>query len=166
MSIEHILQSLSVLTDVHNELHDISKQKTEVLTNGATENLQSILIEEQTLIRKLEQAEKKREALVNEWFMQHDYELEERTITNILNLLSEKEDKVRLERAAINLTKAITQLRDSEQLNSALLQQSMHFIQASLNMLQPTIQSVNYDREKKTKQDSQFNERSMFDSRA
>lgn len=166
MSIERILQSLLALIDIHHALHEQSQKKTDVLKKGTTEDLQKILTEEQTLIRKLEQAEEKREKVVDDWFTSNHLKEEERTLTRLLELLPKDENKYQLEQAAIDLTKAMAKLRDSEQLNQALLQQSMHFIQASLNMLQPTLQSINYNRQKKQQQTDQYQERSMFDSRA
>lgn len=166
LSIERILQSLSELTDVHNKLYKVSQQKTEALKDGSAEKLQNILIEEQTYIRKLEQAEKKRETVVEHWFNNHHHSEEERTITNLLSLLTDSQNKQDLETATIDLTHAITKLRDSEQLNGALIQQSMHFIQTSLNMFKPTLQSLNYDRQQTKSDQKSYSDRSMFDSRA
>lgn len=166
LSIERILQSLSELTDVHKKLYKVSQQKTEALKENSADKLQKILIEEQTYIRKLEHAEKKRENLVNDWFNDNKYIEEERTITNLLRLITDSQNKHDLETATIDLTHAITKLRDSEQLNAALIQQSMHFIQTSLNMFKPTLQSLNYDRQQTKSDQKRYNDRSMFDSRA
>lgn len=166
MSIEFILQSLEELTNVHQHLCKVSQLKTEALKDGSSDRLQDILIEEQTFIRKLEQVENNREQIVEQWFENNYSEEQERTITKILDLLTNKHEKHRLEMATIDLTKEITRLRDLEQLNAALIQQSMHFIQTSLNMLKPTLQSLNYDRQQTTNDRKPYNDRSMFDSKA
>ena len=62
----------------------------------------------------------------------------------------------------IELTKAITQLKQQEQLNQALIQQSMQFVQLSLDILNPTIQTMNYG---KNREDA-GSKRSVFDSKA
>lgn len=166
LSVESILQSLKELTNVHKQLCNVSQQKTEALKKGSSEKLQDILSEEQTYIRKLEQVENNRERIVEQWFENNQPTEQERTITKILNLLTDENEKRRLEVATIDLTKEITRLRDLEQLNAALIQQSMHFIQTSLNMLKPTLQSLNYDRQQTKNDQKRYNDRSMFDSKA
>jgi len=166
LSVESILQSLKELTNVHKQLCNVSQQKTEALKKGSSEKLQDILREEQTYIRKLEQVENNRERIVEQWFENNQSTEQERTITKILNLLTDENEKRRLEVATIDLTKEITRLRDLEQLNAALIQQSMHFIQTSLNMLKPTLQSLNYDRQQTKNDQKRYNDRSMFDSKA
>lgn len=166
LSIERIVQSLNELTNVHQQLYNVSQQKTEALKDGAADKLQKILNEEQTYIRKLEQVEQKREDLVNQWFAVHGLGEQEQTITKILHLISDSSVKANLEIATLHLTEAITKLQDSEQLNAALIQQSMQFIQTSLNMLKPTLQTLNYNQKQSVDKGKSYSDRSMFDSRA
>jgi len=166
LSIDHIVNSLEKLTEIHRDLLKISLRKTQAITDGLADQLQKVLQEEQIKIQHLIQAESKREKLVNQWFLKEDSLEKERTITNMLSLLLDNEKKQRLEKVTIELTKAITQLKNQEQLNEALIQQSMHFIQTSLNMLKPSIQSMNYDRQQEKDKQKPLQDQSIFDSRA
>lgn len=166
LSIEGIVNSLKNLTTVHYDLLDISVRKTKAITEGSADQLQNILREEQTKIHQLSREETKRENLVEQWFGNQGHLNSERTITNMLDLLIDKTARQRLENTTIDLTHAITELRNQEQLNAALIQQSMHFIQTSLNMLKPSIQSMNYDRQQDKNQEKPLHDQSMFDSRA
>lgn len=162
MSVQPILESLEKLIDIHQLLLDVSKEKTEVVKEGSVEKLQKILAKEHKLIRVLEQAEQKRQELVDEWFTQNRIPMEtDRTITNMLELTHEPE-KENLEELTVSLTMVITELKQQEQLNQALIDQSMKFIQMSLSMINPTIENMNYGHKVETKSVN----RSVFDSRA
>lgn len=166
LTIERIISSLEKLTAVHHDLLQISLNKTKAITDGLADQLQNVLREEQTKIQQLSQEETKREKLVEQWFLSEGHLKSERTITNMLDLLIDTTKKQRLEETTIELTHAITELRNQEQLNGALIQQSMHFIQTSLNMLKPSIQSMNYDRKQDKNKQKPLHDQSMFDSRA
>ncbi len=86
---------------------------------------------------------------------------EEMTITNMLNMLSNNDDQKALLAVTTELTESITKLKRLEQLNRELLEQSMQFVQMSLNMLNPTIDHMNYGDKKQTER-----KHSMFDSKA
>ena len=71
-------------------------------------------------------------------------------------------DKKQLEASAVKLTEALIALKQQEQLNIALIQQSMQFVQLSLDLLSPSLTNMNYGKEQK---DQPIN-RSVFDSKA
>mgnify|MGYP001945285625 CR=1 FL=1 len=149
---------------MHERLLDCSKEKTEVIKEGSAEKLQALLAKEHQLIRLLEQTEQKRQELVENWFSQQRLpKTEERTITNMLEIIhrSDPELATKLESLTVDLTEKITELKNQEQLNRALIEQSMMFIQMSLNLLSPTIDQYNYGQS-----DNKVVDRSVFDSRA
>jgi len=162
VSITAINTSLQELTVIHEELLKVSKRKTDIIKEGSTEKIQAILVEERKYIKVLEQAEQKRQIEVEKWYSNRQQPLEEMTITNMLELLTDEQEKQELEEKTIQLTEAITELKHQEQLNQALIQQSMQFVQLSLDMLNPTIQSMNYGKS----QDTEGSKRSVFDSKA
>lgn len=162
MSIKTINESLHALTVIHEELLKVSERKTDVIKEGSTDKLQAVLAEERKYIKILEQAEQKRQKAVEEWYTDKRLPRENMTITNMLEILTDEQEQQELEHMTIKLTKAITQLKQQEQLNQSLIQQSMQFVQLSLDMLNPTIQSMNYGKT----QESGGSKRSVFDSKA
>lgn len=162
MSIKAINESLQVLTKIHEELLKVSKQKTDIIKEGSTEKIQAILVEERKYIKVLEQAEQNREEKVEKWYIDKQLPLENMTITNMLEILTDKQEQQELEHMTVQLTKTITKLKQQEQLNQALIQQSMQFVQLSLDMLNPTIQNMNYGKSQETGE----SKRSVFDSKA
>lgn len=67
-----------------------------------------------------------------------------------------------LEKTAVALTNVITRLKEQKQLNQALIQQSMQFVELSLDMLSPSIRNMNYGEKKSSGPKG----RSVFDSKA
>lgn len=160
MSTQSIIAALQQLIEIHQDMIKLSEEKTEIIKEGSVEKLQKQLVQEQKLIRLLEQAENNRQQQVISWYRQADKPLEEITITNILNVLEDEEEQNALEEAAVQLANAVMKLKQQEQLNHSLLQQSMQFVQFSLNMINPTIENFNYGNQQTG------NNRSVFDSKA
>src|SRR5699024_2560937 len=120
------------------------------------------LIKERKVMQSIERTEEKRMEEVNKWFTDQGLPLENATITEMLNKLSNENEKKSLEKVTVNLTELIVKIKQQEQLNEALLKQSMQFVQLSLDMLHPSIENMNYNQ----KQSQVTTERSVFDSKA
>ncbi|MBP1971172.1 flagellar biosynthesis/type III secretory pathway chaperone [Virgibacillus natechei] len=163
MSVETILEKLQNLVNIHEELVAISKQKTEVVKEGSVENLQALLVKERKQIRVLEKEEKSRQEAVETWLFKNELPSNDVTITRMLEIVSDQKEKQELEQATINLTQIITELKQQEQLNLSLINQSMQFVQLSIDTLQPSITNINYGNKQ---QDSGAMKRSVFDSQA
>lgn len=162
MSIEAISQSLETLIAVHEDLCEFSEQKTEIIKGGSVEMFQKILAEERKYAKRLLLAEEQRQKKVEKWYIDHQLPLENMTITNMLEIIPDEQEQFELEQLTIRLTKVITQLKQQEQLNYDLIQQSMQFVQLSLDMLSPTINNMNYGK----KHGAEATKRSVFDSKA
>jgi len=151
------------LVVLHEDLIQLSNKKTEEIKQGDMEQLSKTLMDERKQIQAITQTEEKRQALVEDLFMKVNPDVEEKTVTTLLAHIDNDEYKQQLEDVVALLIDAIVQLRQVEQLNQELMAQSMQFVQLSLDMLQPSIQRMNYD-EKQTIQDSV--KQSVFDSKA
>lgn len=161
MSVQPIIQSLQKLIGLHESLLEISKQKTAVVKEGSVESLQPLLLKERKHVQALEQAETKRQKAVQVWVAEHIPGMEQATITGILEVLNDEQSKKELEKVTITLTETITELKQQEQLNQSLIQQSMQFVELSLNMMKPSIRNMNYG----GKKSSDSTERSVFEDR-
>lgn len=162
MAFESVVRSLRKLVDLHQQLINISEQKTDLIKEGKVEKLQEKILQERKLVLQLEQYEKERQALVESWFISKDLTTEDMTISSILLNLDNEKQQNKLASVATELTEAITHLKRSEQLNRELLEQSMQFVQMSLHLLSPTLEQMNYG-----KKDAELDRgRSVFDSKA
>ncbi|WP_047980836.1 flagellar protein FlgN [Ornithinibacillus contaminans] len=164
MSVQAIIKKLDKLTGIHQQLVQLSKEKTTVIKEGAVEKLQAVLVKERKYVQQLEQAEESRRTEVEAWFEENKLPLAEATVTTMLQQLTAEEEKEAVEAAAVRLTEAIVELKQQEQLNMALIQQSMQFVQLSIDLLSPTLKSMNYGNKTQSEQSSVG--RSVFDSKA
>jgi hypothetical protein len=162
MSVQPIIQSLEQLIHFHERLVEISEQKTALIKDGLIEELQALLVKERKEIRLLEQAEEKRQVDVEVWFQKRQTD-QTATITGMLEMLTDEAEIKELEEITIKLTENIAKLKQQEELNQSLLNQSMQFIQLTMSMMNPAMKEINYG---KQKQAPPSINRSVFDSQA
>lgn len=122
-----------------------------------------LLTKERQLIQKVEQLEDSRQETVETLFIEKKVKPKEKTLTELLTILDNEKERQSLEQAMTTLVDIIISLKDSEQLNNSLLQQSMQFVQLTLDMIQPESKNINYSNQSRQKQPSQG--RSVFDSK-
>lgn len=163
MSINQIIKTLKNLVATHEVLIALSREKTEVVKKGSVEELQSLLVKERKQIRTLEKAEKNRQQAVETWFSENELPLTDTTLTRMLEIVSDEDEKQDLATVTITLTEMITKLKQQEQLNQSLLNQSIKFVQLSLDMMNPSLKNMNYG---SNKQESASMKQSIFDSQA
>ncbi|GGH75403.1 hypothetical protein GCM10010978_15230 [Compostibacillus humi] len=162
MSVQQIMELMEQLVDVHKQLLSISKEKTERFKEGAIEPLQQLLVKERKQIRLLEQTESKRQQAVEKWFQTNGMDTEQYTVSHMLEKLEDEKERETLANITTTLTETIVELKQQEQLNEALIRQSMEFVQMSLDLMNPNISSMNYGKEMKENTAN----RSLFDSQA
>lgn len=143
----------------------ISNEKTDAIKLSDSEALIKLLTKERQLIQTVEQLEEQRMQLVEQYFLKNNMQNEEKSITNLLNAVKDGKQKHELEQIVAQLIQHIVSIRESEQLNSDLLQQSMQFVQLSLDMIQPQAQTINYGDHAKQKKSDSSQKRSVFDSK-
>ncbi|MUK90805.1 flagellar protein FlgN [Ornithinibacillus sp. L9] len=162
MSVELVKELLQNLVRIHEDLLQTSEQKTEVIKEGSVEKLQAVLIKERKHIQVLDKTEEKRKQVVEQWFATKGLSNEDTTITKMLELINDEREQKEVEEVTVALTEIMLKLKQQEQLNMALIQQSMQFVQLSLDLMSPSLKNMNYGNEKEK---STVN-RSMFDSKA
>lgn len=162
MPVQSVINKLEQLIVAHETLLALSRKKTEILKAGSQTELQALLVQEQKQIRVLEKAEKMRQQVVDDWFRDKPLQEETATITGMLEIMTDMHDKENLEQAAVRLAVIIADLKRQEHLNQNLIRQSLQFIELSLDLMNPSIQTMNYGNKKTGTE----NKRSFFDSKA
>lgn len=165
MSTQPINEIMDKLCSLHQSLLTLSSDKTEALKNGDTDELQATIVKERKHVQAIGQLEAKREQVVAEWFSTNGINGEEHTITTMLEHISNDAEKEALQEKFERLVMILADLKQQEKLNQELTQQSLQFIDMSLDMIQPSMKNLNYGRPNTKKNDS-GNRRSVFDSKA
>lgn len=155
------------MTDFHKQLLQLSKQKTELIKQSKSEELVKLLVKEKQFIQQIEQIEDEREVIVDKLYKAIGKQPKDKTVTELLTYIDNNEQKQSLEKAVTSLIEQIVLLRESEHLNTSLLQQSMQFVQLTLDMIQPESKNIHYGNHAKNKQvpSKAPTNRSVFDSK-
>jgi len=135
----------------------------QLIKEGKMDDLSKLLIMERKYIQTVSQLEEKRQEVIDQFITSTNLELPEKTVTELLNHLQDETDKEQLEKSVVSLVEVIVQLKETEQLNQELVQQSMQFVQVSLDMLQPSSKNINYN---DSRMEKETQKRSIFDSKA
>lgn len=149
----------------HKNLNVLAKDKTEVVKKNQIDALRMIIKEEK---KQLQAISKLEATLVKETasFLQNNgISTDELTITKVIEVATEV-DKEQLQTAKFELENEVMELSKQNRMNQELLEQSLQFINVSLDLLQPEIDSFNYDRNEAGQQEHQTQTRSLFDSKA
>lgn len=130
---EQINNLMSVLEQEHRVYENIlrlSKQKTDIIVEGKVSELDNIVKLEQVLVTQISRIEDQREKLLSEI-------LPDKKGINISELkdYADKEGKQKLEVFQKKLEKVINELRNANQLNAKLIQNSLEYIEFSLNIM-------------------------------
>lgn len=149
---------------MHQRLLDISREKTEAIKKADNDALVKLLTKERQLVEEVERKENERIAAVDAFFQAQNIAPEEKTVSEILKYITSETAREQFEKATTKLIEVIVQLREVEQLNQGLLQQSMQFVQLTLSMLQPETKTINYGKQHKQQQTKK--NLSVFDSKA
>ena len=165
MSAANILDVLKKMTALQKSLTALAKKKTDIVKIGDMEALQSLLKEENKHIYAIQQMEKRLKNETDLFLRKRGKAVENAKLADATEAASEN-DKEALIKAKTALTAQIEELNHQNQLNQELLEQSLQFVQMSLDLLQPDIDSYNYDRTDKEQGPDLKPGRSLFDSKA
>ncbi|MCP8617596.1 flagellar protein FlgN [Salirhabdus salicampi] len=163
MSLQAVFHIMDELYEAHKQLLALSTEKTERLKDGDIEHLQPLLAKERKQARAIDLLEQKRQQVTTQWFQLIGKADEEQTVSRMLDLINDEADRNLLAEQYEKFILLLADIKNQEQLNRQMIEQSLQFIDLSLNMLQPSLQQVNYQ---KTPKDRPVQKRSVFDSKA
>lgn len=158
-----VLNIMEALITEHERMLNISNEKTELMKAGKIDAFQKLLMQERKQTQAISQLENKRVQAVDALFQEMGIENTDKTVTVLLEQMEEGQQKREMEASVSRLIDYIVQIRDVEQLNKELIQQSMTFVQLSLEMLQPNLGKMNYGKQQSSHMTPNT---SVFDSKA
>jgi len=166
MSISAVISCLEEMHRIHSVLLELADQKKEVLISNSVDRLNQIIHKENQYVRQIAELDKERAEAVNQFLISKCYRPNPKvTISDLVQLLFKAEEKMRLMDVQKQLTHVIAQLKKANELNQQLIQQSLSFIDYSLDLfIGPAQDDVTYQNPSHNAQGHQ--RRSMFDTRA
>lgn len=151
------------LVQTHCQFNELAQEKSEALTKGDISHLRTLLQKESALLKQLQQQEQERLRLVRMFMNGKGLVTEGGTISELLPHICEEEEKQLVSLQQV-LLKEIEKLKIQNELNQKLIQDSLRFVNLSLDVLQPEVDTGNYGRT--NQEDDEPHGRSLFDSRA
>ncbi|MGY3714876.1 flagellar protein FlgN [Sutcliffiella cohnii] len=157
MTLQPVIVIMEKLLALHEGLLQLAVKKTDIVKSGDAKELQQLTKEESKFVKAIGQLEQERLALTANLGTGA-------TISALIEKATDSEaDK--LLQLKNKLTDVIKQLQERNELNEGLLQQSLQFVQVTLNSINPEPTSVTYEGAATGKKPAAPT-RSMFDSKA
>lgn len=144
-----------MLNKLHHSLNKIAVTKTDIIVANDIVKLKEILADENKHIQAIQKT--------SQQLME-----ESKPFSGIHAVIenADEPNKTKLDSLKKELDEQIKKLKDRNSLNQELLQQSLDFVQLSLDMLLPDIESFNYSSNEGEAPASNNGTRSIFDSKA
>lgn len=164
MSGAQLVLILEKLIELHDQLIDSGKLKTQAVKEGSMEALQQTMKEEQKLLTDLRKVEEGRRLIVGKIMSGKPFEGSEPVLSDCLNFV---DDTTAGKLAALQkeLISRIEELKGLNSMNQQLIQQSLQFVNFSLNIMMPQQPQINYEKPQPNKNPNTGG-RSIFDSKA
>lgn len=145
MSIDQIISVLDELIDAHQLFIETGKEKTEVIKRGDMATLEKLINKEDVMTRRVHQLEKKRQDAVYHYLSSNDIIPEDMTLEQLIKM-APLGYKDQLKDRQLKLINEVLSLKDLNDLNRDLIEQSLQFVNLTINLLQPKATLTNYER--------------------
>lgn len=133
-----LYEVLDNLVNLHRALYTLAVQKKDVLIKGDIDALNQITQQEQKLIKAVNATESARVQIVQDIFHEKGLSLTEHTLLELMKTLTGVEEKSRLKEYREELIRIVSELREANELNQQLLEQSLSFVNHTLDLLTDT----------------------------
>lgn len=139
MSIEKVVCVMEGLIRLHQELLVLAQEKTPVIVNNQVEKLNLIVQKENKLLREMNELNRERIQATGEYLLARGYRPDPKvTIRDLIRLIFKAEEKKQLMELHEQLMGLIGELRPINELNQKLVEQSLTFINYSLDLFVQT----------------------------
>lgn len=133
--IEDFIATLTKQHDHYEELLILATEKVNIIKNDDVETLQKITAAETAILGKATKLENKREEIVKNIGVVLNRNADDLTLSSIAELINNEEDSKQLLELKDKLYNTLTQLKDKNEVNRAVIQTSLDYIDFSVNLL-------------------------------
>lgn len=134
----HVITRLIDILDQEARLYDsilrLSKNKTNIIVEGKVAELEGMVKIEQSLILQMGKLESEREGIIESIAMNLSLEPSEITISELTNCL-QKDQADKLKLCQQKMTEILNQLKNTNEINSKLIKNSLDYIDFSINII-------------------------------
>jgi len=130
-----LYEILENLTHLHRALCTLAMKKKDVLIRNEVDQLVAITQQEQKLIKAVAAAEEARLEAVRALYAEKGMTSGDGTLADLIKLITAAEDKARLTHYRNELIRIVSELREANELNQQLLEQSLSFVNRTLDLI-------------------------------
>jgi flagellar biosynthesis/type III secretory pathway chaperone len=136
MSIQALIQVMEELNEHHLHLLEFAEQKKQVLIQNEVEKLNQIVNKENQWIKKVTQCDQRRVMIIGEFLISKGYRPNAAiTISDLIKLIFNAGEKQQIIDLQKKILQTIDQLKERNRLNQTLIEQSLMFIDYSLDLI-------------------------------
>lgn len=136
MDVESIIATLEQQADVYEQLLALAKEKTPYLVHNKVDALNEVIQKERKLLKTAEELEQQRMRLSGQYFTSLGIlRYKGGKISEMIRTVTSPQDKKRLTELHASLSISLDQLQKVNQLNQQLVEQSLKFINYSVDLL-------------------------------
>lgn len=167
MALQALCETLDILLLQHEQFLELAEKKKQALISNNVELLNEMVNKESKLVRQIAETENKRQKAVVDFMLQKGFNQSPNTkVVDVIRLVSNAEDKLRLSDLAERLTATVDKLKLLNQINMKLAEQSMAFNDFSLNLLTGIYDDEEFVYKNPSNQTQAQTKLKLFDSRA
>lgn len=135
MTVERLIQALHKLDDHHQEMVTIATEKKQAIIKDDVNGLIQIMNQESRVLKKIELSEADRVEACNQLLRDRGIKSQlNLTVTELIRLVFDPEDKQKLQQAQRRLSDTLAEVKQLNDLNQQLIQQSLTFLEFSLEL--------------------------------
>ncbi|WP_017726237.1 flagellar protein FlgN [Halalkalibacterium ligniniphilum] len=165
MSAKSVIETLAAFVKLHRELNEIANQKVAAIKSNDMSALEELVRLETAKLHQLQLKEKQRGMEVAAFFDKIGAKDADLTISGMLPYLEEKEREL-LEKLQRTLVQEVDALKKQNETNQQLIEESLRFVNMSLDLLLPDPEDVYYQRPQQKERHAYEEGYSIFDSKA
>lgn len=165
--LEELIDTLNEMVTAHQGLLQLAKKKKETLISGSIHELASIVQEESESIAKITELDRRRNECVDDFLKHKGIVPEPMALSDMMKLVEDEETKESLEETGYRLREVVSELKELNTLNQQLLEQSLSYVNFSLDMLtESPDQDMTYSDQKPGGGKGAGSSRRFFDTKA
>lgn len=135
-SIQALLESMEKLQEAHEALLELAKAKTPILVSNDIDQLNMIVNRENKWVRAIAEANQQRIQIIGSYLISRGYNPNPKiTVGDLIKVIFKAEEKQALMEAQQKLVVTIEELKKENVINQQLIEQSLAFINYSLDLV-------------------------------
>jgi len=135
MSIAQIVETLQQQLSMYNKLLTLENDKTPLIKSNDIIGLNVLTQKEKLLLEQADKLEQVRNLLTSRYFKEIGFRYRSGILSDLIKSVSNPEDKEQLSALHHDLTSTLNELKKVNELNQKLIQQSLDFINFSINLM-------------------------------